>query len=144
MADRQKQSALPGGHYSGANPIPTVQEFMQKLDMGKKDRDKDIDEKAKKKVVDSQKSHAVNTGHMTGEQASSVSELKAGKGQRLVTDPVTGKDVIIENAKKDLTKEVTNPKVREVRFQRPKLMVSVDCSKCKSGKRHGESPDTKI
>ncbi|KAF2664191.1 hypothetical protein BT63DRAFT_429713 [Microthyrium microscopicum] len=95
---QQSQSA-PGGHYSGANKIPNIKEFMEKLDISKKDRDQKID--------------SGNSGRPTtaedAQKPKSNTELKAGKGQSAVTDPVTGGQVVIENAHKDMVNEVNNP-----------------------------------
>lgn len=43
MAEQQVQHA-PGGHYSGANPVPTVKKFIENLDRDKAARDKKLDE----------------------------------------------------------------------------------------------------
>jgi hypothetical protein len=91
------------GHYSGANPIPTVQEFIEKLDMGKKQRDSEVDKKEEKKKV--QEKAEIPEAHTP------TQPLKAGKGQKVVTDPVTGNEIVIENAKKGMAKESDDPKV---------------------------------
>jgi hypothetical protein len=95
MAEQQQQTK-PGGHYSGANPIPTVKQFVEKLDIGKKDRDKKIDSQR-------DASHATAKPH--------ENKLTPKKNQKTVTDPVTGNEVVIENATKDMVKEVENPTV---------------------------------
>jgi hypothetical protein len=79
-------------HYSGANPIPTVKEFIDKLDVGKKDRDEKIE-----------------NGEI--KPASSPKPLTPGKNQKTVTDPVTGNDVVIEDAIKDRVSQVNDPTV---------------------------------
>jgi hypothetical protein len=94
----------PGGHWSAQNPIPTVQKLMQNLDKDKKDRDKQIDEEARRKKE--QGKH-----HKPGEP---VEEKKPSKGHaRTVTDPVTGKEIQIEDVDKDFMKHVKNPEVRK-------------------------------
>src|ERR1700753_2047435 len=91
------------GPYSGANPIPTVQEFIERLDIGKKERDEEIDkEETVKKPAAKQE---------TPEAVAPSQPLQAGKGQKVVTDPVTGNEVVIENAQKSMAKEVNDPKV---------------------------------
>jgi hypothetical protein len=45
MSNNHKKG--PGGHYSGANPIPNIQRFIQSLDADKKERDRQIEEKMK-------------------------------------------------------------------------------------------------
>ena len=95
MAEQQQQHK-PGGHYSGANPVPTVKQFVEKLDIGKKDRDKKVD------------------GSLNGSKDSPTpheNKLTPKKGQKTVTDPVTGNEVVIENATKNMVHEVDNPTV---------------------------------
>jgi hypothetical protein len=91
MAEQQQQKA-PGGHYSGANPVPTVKKFMESLDVGKKDRDNKVD---------------------AGSNAAQPHQAKPTpkKGQKTVTDPVTHNEVVIEDAKRDMVNEVDNPKL---------------------------------
>ena len=38
MAEQQQQY-MPGGHYTGANPVPTVKKFIENLDKDKRERD---------------------------------------------------------------------------------------------------------
>ena len=40
----EDQKTVPGGHYSGANPIPNIQKFVESLDADKKERDRRINE----------------------------------------------------------------------------------------------------
>jgi hypothetical protein len=96
MASQPQQQAqhAPGGHYSGANPVPTIKEFMEKLDVTKKDRDKNIDDEA-----------------VPPKERTQEPKLKVGKGQKVVTDPVTGAEVGIENSKRSMVKEVDDPKL---------------------------------
>jgi hypothetical protein len=94
MADQQ-QTTKPGGYYSNTNKIPTVQKFIENLDKGKKDRDKQIDQRQ-------------------ADKSSSVQGHKAnpkGENQREATDPVTGKQVVIEDATKEMYKHVTDPQL---------------------------------
>lgn len=93
MADQQ-QSAL-GGHYSGQNKVPTVQKFIQSLDKGKAERDKKIDDGA---VPNNQ------TGETVAHKPS-----PRGTNKKTVTDPTTGKQVVIEDATKEMYEAVTNP-----------------------------------
>jgi hypothetical protein len=114
MSDEPVQSSKPAqkqpptqagkGFYSGANPIPTVSEFIQKLDIGKKERDEQLEKK--------QHQQQQPTTTDAAPQAQAPSEpLKAGKGQKVVTDPVTGQEVVIENAKKEHVAQADNPKL---------------------------------
>jgi len=90
----------PGGHYSGANPIPNIQKFIQSLDADKKERDANIEAQMK----------------ATG--TSDVRDHKQGKSvgvagtRKTVTDPVTGREVEIEDVNADFMKAVDDPKVR--------------------------------
>jgi hypothetical protein len=92
------------GFYSGANPIPTVQEFIEKLDVGKKQRDQDLENKEKQKQQPQEKVEIP-------EAQAPQQPLKAGKGQKIVTDPVTGNEVVIEKATQKMAVESDNPKV---------------------------------
>src|ERR1700750_1677808 len=112
MSDTPVQDSKPApnptpapvrGHYSGANLIPTVQEFIEKLEIGKKQRDSEVDRK------EEEKKHKVKDD--IPEAHSPSQPLKAGKGQKLVTDPVTGNEIVIENAKKGMAEQVNDPKV---------------------------------
>jgi len=98
MADQQQ--AVPGGHYSGSNKVPTINKFLESLDRDKKSRDKEIDEQ--KRIAAQQKT---NGGDVVPHQNAPT----AKKGQQTVTDPVTGKEVVIEDANKDMLKQVENP-----------------------------------
>jgi hypothetical protein len=89
----------PGGHYSGANPIPNIQRFVESLDADKKARDTKINE------------------DMKGKGTSDVQDHKPRKPigvkgtRKTVTDPTTGKEVEIEDVNKDFMRAVEDPKV---------------------------------
>lgn len=93
----------PGGHYSGHNPIPTVKQFVENLDRDKKERDKRID--------------AANQAHKSGTAGSDVKDHVEDKPKgkpgtrKKVTDPVTGREVEIEDVNADFMKAVDNPQV---------------------------------
>jgi hypothetical protein len=80
----------PGGYYSGANPIPNIQRFIQSLDADKKDSDRQ-DHKA--------------------DRGDGISGIR-----KAVTDPTTGRDVEIEDVNADFMEAVENPQVSTVRF----------------------------
>ena len=92
----------PGGHYSGRNPVPTIQKFMANLDSDKKERDKQIAEQ--------QKQHKPTAGN-------DVKDHEPGKGMptgikgtaKTVTDPTTGKEVVIEDVDAEFMKTVDDP-----------------------------------
>lgn len=91
MSNNHKKG--PGAHYSGTNPIPNIQKFIQSLDADKADRDKRIDQ-------DSQ-----NGGVIDHKVAP-----KGEKGsKKVVTDPVTGREVEIEDVNKDFVHASKDP-----------------------------------
>ncbi|KAM0454938.1 hypothetical protein ACHAPV_008079 [Trichoderma viride] len=89
---------MPSGHYSARNRVPNVQEFMQRLDAEKKQRDAEIDNQLK-----SNKRNPDVKLHKN--------ELLEKRGQRKVRDPVTGKDVEIRDADMDFEEAVENPQM---------------------------------
>jgi hypothetical protein len=97
----EQQQSKPGGHYSGANPVPNIKKFMESLDKDKKNRDAQID-------AQSSPTTAGDTSDATPHTASP--QPKSGT-QKTVTDPVTGNNVVIEDASKDMFKHVDNPSV---------------------------------
>ncbi|KAK7535639.1 hypothetical protein IWX49DRAFT_510087 [Phyllosticta citricarpa] len=96
MADQLQQHA-PGGHYSGNNRIPTVRKFIDALDKDKAERDKAIDERGEL-VTDGTTPHPGNQTHKK-------------EHQKTVTDPTTGREVVIENADKHMMDLVENPQL---------------------------------
>ena len=96
----------PGGHYSGRNPVPTIQKFMANLDSDKKERDRQIAEQRK---AENSKPPSAGTdvkdhsGHEEGQP-------KGVKGTaKTVTDPTTGKEVVIEDVDAEFMKTVDDP-----------------------------------
>lgn len=94
MADQQTKHT-PGAHYSGHNPIPTVKQFVENLDKDKKNRDKQIDASLKQPS--------------TAQPHKAVPERQVKGTEKTVTDPTTGKDVVIADVSKEMMKEVDNP-----------------------------------
>ncbi|KAK3111542.1 hypothetical protein LTR53_013123, partial [Teratosphaeriaceae sp. CCFEE 6253] len=93
----------PGAPYSGRNKIPTVNQLLERLDGDKKERDRQLDEEAKARKA-SQKgggNEDVAAHHNKPQQPKA--------GQKVVTDPVTGKQVTIEDANKDMMESAKNP-----------------------------------
>ena len=119
------QQQAPGGHYSGHNPIPTVRQFVENLDRDKKHRDKEIDERAKAANGNTQTGAAPTTPTRAGKQTSAANTPKspAQDGvedhklqkrtvegtEKTVTDPTTGREVVISDVGKDMVDEVENP-----------------------------------
>lgn len=116
----------PGGHWSAANPIPTIQKFVENLDQDKRDRDQKIDDEIKRRQQDASKSkQAVDN---------EVAEL-ASKKARLVTDPVTGREVSIADVDKQYMNEVDNPSVSRPfhvkKIHNAHALATAHRSKCK-------------
>ena len=104
MADETVK--VPGTHYSGQNKIPTVNQFLERLDKDKRERDKAIDEENKQKTANKSKARQDGDAIPHQEQKFTV------KGsQKQVKDPTTGKDVVIEDVNKDMMESVRNPMV---------------------------------
>lgn len=105
MASQQQHA--PGGHYSGHNPIPTVKQFIENLDSDKKNRDAQLDQQMKAAKV--QQKHGQTPAQATVPQDHQPTE-KAIKGtEKTVTDPTTGKEVVIADVSKEMMNEVENP-----------------------------------
>jgi Ca2+-dependent lipid-binding protein len=94
-ADHQQQQHAPGGHYSGRNRIPNIQEFVASLDRDKRERDAQIDASLKSN----------NNSQGVHEHQP---EQKKRKG-KVVSDPVTGREVEIADADLDFESAVENP-----------------------------------
>ena len=101
----------PGGHYSGHNKIPTIKQFIDNLDIDKKVRDKRIDDQNKL----ASPSQVQKNGRPVdpGSDARPHEVLHDGiKGtQKTVTDPTTGRQVVIEDVNKETMSRVTDPTV---------------------------------
>src|SRR5690242_4515924 len=117
-----QQQHGPGGHYSGHNPIPTVRQFVENLDKDKKSRDKQIDERTK--ATKTQGGATPSTPPRAGKQTSAASpktpiqngvedhkvQKRTIEGtEKTVTDPTTGREVVIADVGKDMVNEVEDP-----------------------------------
>lgn len=106
-----------GEHWSGANPIPTVQKFIERLDVEKKERDHRIDEenKARKQRAALKQKEQYKPGRPNDEQQTDVMAHEAREvaqaNVRMVTDPTTGKEIGVEDQGPDSMEAVKNPKV---------------------------------
>lgn len=96
MAQQQKS----GKPWSGANPIPNIQQFVTSLDKDKRERDRKIDEEIRQR-------------QQAGEKVTPHVNDTAPKKTQTVRDPTTGRDVDIEDVGKDFMKAVKDPKVKE-------------------------------
>ncbi|KAI9839590.1 MAG: hypothetical protein M1819_002216 [Sarea resinae] len=122
------QQHAPGGHWSAANPIPSISQFVEGLDKDKKKRDKEIDEQEKDRNHGSVKPHTV--GPKAGVAGS----------RKTVTDPTTGKDVEIEDVSKSFMKTVEDPQLSVPNANLGKdTTVKTDASQ--SGQEYKENQD---
>ena len=99
----ETQHVGPGGHWSGKNKIPTVGEFMERLDVGKKERDAKLNEQKKGRGQQN-----LGGGEITAHQNE---EKKPVADQETVTDPTTGKQVVVEDVSKDMIERAKNPTI---------------------------------
>jgi Ca2+-dependent lipid-binding protein len=99
--DTQEHVVPSGQHYSGHNRVPNIQEFVQRLDREKRERDAAIDndvrQSNKNKTSDAQ-------DHKQNDQ-----NIRKRHNARKVRDPVTGKDVYIADADISYKDAVDNP-----------------------------------
>lgn len=121
MASGSQDTTAPRSHrvgenWSGANPVPTVQKFIEHLDREKKERDRRIDGENRAKNQRSQQEKAEGrNGEQNGEkngeavshQPREVSQAKV----RTVTDPTTGRDIGVEDQDESSMEAVKDPKV---------------------------------
>lgn len=109
MEPPQQQQHAPGGHYSGHNPIPTVKQFVENLDKDKRSRDQRIEEQAARKQ---ELAHEQATSGTVAEAEDEQQPDRKLKGtEKRVTDPTTGREVVISDVNKDMMKEVENPHI---------------------------------
>ncbi|KAJ5595279.1 uncharacterized protein N7459_001487 [Penicillium hispanicum] len=121
MASNGQEAGSPqrhrvGEHWSGANPVPTVQKFIEHLDHEKKDRDRRIDQEKKRtdeinqqKKLDRTKGEGQEgkNGDVMTHQAREVSQAK----MRTVTDPTTGKEIGVEDQDETSMEAVKDPRL---------------------------------
>ncbi|KAK1999992.1 C2 domain-containing protein [Colletotrichum falcatum] len=97
-----------GQHYSARNKIPNIHEFVAQLDKEKRERDAAIEAEDKEHdKIQRQAQHQTN-GSSSKDH---VPEKKDRKKTKTVRDPVTGKDVEIEDPKDDFEAVVDNPQI---------------------------------
>ncbi|KAK5660782.1 hypothetical protein OQA88_12149 [Cercophora sp. LCS_1] len=101
-----QEHVYPSGsqHYSGRNRVPNIKQFVESLDRDKKRRDAAID-----------KDDTLNgnlNGQLNPQNRDAIDHIltsKPGKNRRTVRDPVTGKDVEIEDIDSKHLKTAENP-----------------------------------
>ena len=96
------QQAGPAGHWSGQNKIPTVGQFIQRLDKDKADRDRKLDEQKKAQAQQQKLGGSDATAHKNEVH-------KPSESQQTVTDPTTGKPVVIEDVNQDFINKSKDP-----------------------------------
>ena len=106
--DGPQERHYPGGQpYSGTNRIPNIKQFMEGLDRDKKERDAQLEAQVKQNQQNTQLSQNLDNG----EAQAHVPTKKPGKNRRTVKDPVTGRDVEIEDIDANHMKTAKDPKV---------------------------------
>ncbi|KAI9681383.1 MAG: hypothetical protein M1817_002666 [Caeruleum heppii] len=115
------------GHYSGRNPIPNIQKFLENLDSDKRERDRQIDEQQK-------------VPHGGGPRPHKPTAAAKPGTQKTVTDPTTGNTVVIEDVNQDYMKAVENPQltVPNPNIGKPS---NVKTDHSQSGKEYQEKQD---
>ncbi|KAI0389202.1 C2 domain-containing protein [Xylariaceae sp. FL0594] len=97
MSAEQEHHYPVKGHYSGRNRIPNIKEFAASLDRDKRNRDARIDAELQANRQNGEiEEHRPEKGHLPGHG-------------RVVTDPVTGKEVQIDDEKLNPKDAVHNP-----------------------------------
>lgn len=100
----EQQQTKPGGHYSGANPVPTVKKFIENLDKDKKSRDRKLDEQMQ--AQNKQQTAGIGAGDAVPHKEQKMGIPDTAK---TVTDPTTGNQVVIEDVSKAMMDRVENP-----------------------------------
>ena len=97
-----------GGHWSGTNPIPTIQKFIEHLDHDKRERDRRIDEenRARREC----EKHARQDGKDVEKVRLEIPKSRAR--YRKVTDPTTGREIEVEDMDDKSMERAKNPRVR--------------------------------
>lgn len=113
MSNIQERVIPSGQHYSGTNRIPNIKQFMDSLDNEKKQRDAEIDAQLQKKQARQAQTQAQGQGQNQsspgGETTDHTADDVSGKRRRVVTDPVTGREVEIDDMDGKLLKAVRDP-----------------------------------
>ena len=93
-----------GEHWSGANPVPTISKFMERLERDKQEREAHAAEVTAR--------HDQRQMDRTAGEAGPHQPRKRPKGKtRMVTDPTTGRDIEVEDQDEESMEVVKNPKV---------------------------------
>jgi len=103
-----------GKPWSGNNKIPTIHEFVERLDKDKAQRDKNIDSNGQQ--------------HANGQQQDAVPHKNQERtaDTKEVSDPVTGRQVKISNVGKEYMTNADNPMVSRVSLRESKWRSKAD------------------
>lgn len=105
-----------GEHWSGSNPIPTIQKFIEHLDKDKRERDRRIDNENKARRE--QERAARQEGKPPEERPKEIPKAKAK--YRKVTDPTTGREIEVEDMDKESIERAKHQTVRSFPAAQPK------------------------
>lgn len=99
-----------GEHWSAANPIPTIQKFMEHLDIEKHERKAHEEDVTARQEAEHRRKQEY--GENVDEEVGAHQPRKAPKGKtRMVTDPTTGRDIEVEDQDEESMEPVKNPTV---------------------------------
>lgn len=99
-----QETVYPSGqHYSGRNRIPNIKQFVEGLDRQKKHRDAQIDKQNQNGTANGK------ANSNTDGARDHIPTQKTGKNRRTIRDPVTGKDVEIEDISSQHLKAAEQP-----------------------------------
>ena len=105
---QQKAPESTAGYWSGKNKIPTVGQFIQRLDKDKQQRDQEIDQRSKE-----ERSHHGHRkpGGSGGDdvQAQQDESMEPSDSQKKVTDPTTGRQVLVEDVNDSFVARAKDP-----------------------------------
>ncbi|OHW92631.1 C2 domain containing protein [Colletotrichum incanum] len=125
-----------GQHYSARNKIPNIHEFVAQLDKEKRERDAAIEAEDKEhQKIQRQAQH-----QHQGDSKDHVPEKKDRKKTKTVRDPVTGKDVEIEDPKDDFKEVVENPQI-SIPNQNLGKEATISTSSKQSGEEYRHAQD---
>lgn len=103
MSNNPNAAHIPGKAYGTNNKIPTINQFIERLDKDKADRDRQADEIEK-----------FNQNNSDARDHKSDKPVPK-RDQKLVNDPVTGRQVVIEDVSSDTMQHVKDDMVRQQR-----------------------------
>lgn len=101
-----------GEHWSAANPVPTIQKFMQHLETEKEERKAHEEEVVAKEQEERRQKQERGEKIEDDEETSAHKPRKVPKGKtRMVTDPTTGREIEVEDQDEESMETVKSPTV---------------------------------